>query len=144
MMTYKGYTGRMDIDPDAGIIHGRVLGLHDVITFEGESVKEAEQAFRDSVDDYLAFCEELGRLPEKSYSGTLNARLGEDLHRQLAILAEVDEVSINEKLRQITAGAVKERLGSNPPPMIGYAIKKPGKSPTHGYAKTEGKKATKK
>lgn len=110
IMKYKGYAGLAEVDTDAGAIRGRVANLLDVITFEGETVKEAEQAFRDSVDDYLAFCAKLGRAPERPYSGTLNARLGAELHRKLAILAAADGVSINEKLRQITENAVNVRL----------------------------------
>ena len=41
----------------------------DVITFEGETVKELKQAFQDSVDDYLGFCAGRGEAPEKPYSG---------------------------------------------------------------------------
>ena len=38
------------------MIYGRVIGLRDMITFQGHTVTEAEQAFRDSVDDYLDLC----------------------------------------------------------------------------------------
>ena len=50
-MKYKGYTGRVEFDDEAGVFHGEVLDLRDVVTFQGRSVKELEQAFRDSVDD---------------------------------------------------------------------------------------------
>lgn len=53
MLTYKGYTGRVEHDPEAGVFHGRVLDLRDVVTFEGRNAEEVERAFRDSVDDYL-------------------------------------------------------------------------------------------
>lgn len=53
MLTYKGYTGRVDFDPEAGVFHGQVLDLRDVVTFEGRNAEEVERAFRDSVDDYL-------------------------------------------------------------------------------------------
>lgn len=59
-MTYKGYIGRADLDSDAGMVRGRVLNLHDMITFQGKTFQEAEAAFRDSVDDYLEFCAERG------------------------------------------------------------------------------------
>ena len=55
-MKYKGYTGIAEFDDEAGIIFGRVAGLRDVITFQGESVAEVTRAFHDSVDDYLEFC----------------------------------------------------------------------------------------
>ena len=68
MMTYKGYTGSIEVDTEAEILFGRVFGLRDVITFQGETVAEARKAFQDSVDDYLAFCAERGEAAEKPAS----------------------------------------------------------------------------
>ena len=51
MMEYKGYFSKVDFDDDANIFHGEVINLRDVITFEGENVRELKQAFQDSVDD---------------------------------------------------------------------------------------------
>ncbi|MFT4551572.1 MAG: putative HicB family RNase H-like nuclease [Chlamydiales bacterium] len=56
MMKYKGYAGHAVYDDEAKIFHGDVVGLNDVITFQGESVQELEQAFKDSINDYLNFC----------------------------------------------------------------------------------------
>ena len=58
MLQYKGYTGRVEFDDEAGLFHGEVIDLRDVVTFQGTSVEELEVAIRDSVDDYLEFCEE--------------------------------------------------------------------------------------
>ena len=58
MMKYKGYLGQVSYDADAKIFHGEVIGLKDVITFQGTSAQELERAFRDSVDDYLAWCKQ--------------------------------------------------------------------------------------
>ena len=63
MMDYKGYVGRVEYDDEAGIFHGEVINTRDVITFQGETVEELRKAFRDSVDDYLAFCAERGEEP---------------------------------------------------------------------------------
>jgi len=52
-MEYKGYFAKVEFDDDADIFHGEVINLRDVITFEGETVKEIKQAFHDSIDDYL-------------------------------------------------------------------------------------------
>ena len=66
MMKYKGYTGRITaVDEKQGLIHGRVVGIRDVITFEGRDIAEVLGAFRDSVDDYIDFCRECGAAPEK-------------------------------------------------------------------------------
>ncbi len=63
-MKYKGYKGHVNDDEEAKIFHGEVIGLRDVITFQGTSVEELEQSFKDSVEEYLDFCQELGRAPE--------------------------------------------------------------------------------
>jgi predicted HicB family RNase H-like nuclease len=63
MMEYKGYLGKVEFDDQAALFHGEVISTRDVITFQGKSVAELKQAFRDSVDDYLAFCAQRGEEP---------------------------------------------------------------------------------
>jgi predicted HicB family RNase H-like nuclease len=63
-MKYKGYQGQVNYDVEAKLFHGEVIGLRDVITFQGTTVDELEQAFKDSIDEYLDFCKELGRATE--------------------------------------------------------------------------------
>lgn len=65
MMEYKNYIGKVEFDDEAGIFHGDVINTRDVITFQGESVAEVEKAFRDSVDHYLALCQQRGEMPDK-------------------------------------------------------------------------------
>ena len=64
-MTYKGYTASIEVDVEAGIIFGRVLDINDVVTFKGKTVEQAHKEFQNSVDDYVAFCEQLGEKPNK-------------------------------------------------------------------------------
>jgi predicted HicB family RNase H-like nuclease len=52
-MKYKGYIGHVEYDDEAKIFHGGVNGLRDIITFQGKSVEELEQAFHDSINVYL-------------------------------------------------------------------------------------------
>lgn len=95
MMKYKGYLGHVDYDDEAKIFHGEVIGIKDVITFQGESVTELEQAFKDSVNDYLAFCKKRGEAPNKPYSGKFNLRISPDLHARLDIAAKAHDESLN-------------------------------------------------
>ena len=95
-MEYKGYAGSVEFDPDAEILHGEVLGIRDVVTFEGNSVREVLEAFKDSVDDYLEFCAERGEKPDKPRSGKFVLRLGPDLHRRIAMVARTSRTSMNE------------------------------------------------
>jgi predicted HicB family RNase H-like nuclease len=71
MMKYKSYLGEVTYDADAKIFHGEVLGLKDVITFQGTTVNELEAAFKGSIDDYIAWCKERGEKPEKTFSGNI-------------------------------------------------------------------------
>lgn len=61
---YKGYTGRVEFDPESKTLHGTVLDLRDVITFESTSLENIETEFQRSVDAYLKLCAEIGREPE--------------------------------------------------------------------------------
>lgn len=105
-MHYKGYNGKVEFDDEAGLFHGEVVDTRDVITFQGMSVEELEKAFRDSVDDYLEFCEQRGEPAEKPFSGRLMVRLSTDLHRKLYVEAQQSGKSLNrliaDKLQQLT------------------------------------------
>ncbi|MGI9048345.1 MAG: hypothetical protein ACR2GU_03040 [Rubrobacteraceae bacterium] len=65
MKKYKEYTGHAGLDDEAGLFHGEVLDLRDVITFQGTSVGELEKEFRNSVNNYLGFCEQHGEKLDK-------------------------------------------------------------------------------
>ena len=96
MMNYKGYIGAVEFDAQARIFHGEIINTRDVITFQGKTVDELEQAFQESVDDYISWCEEEGVAPEKPYSGRFNLRLPPELHREVAVTAKRLNVSINK------------------------------------------------
>ncbi len=57
MMTYKGYSAKVEFDDDAIIFHGEVVGIRDVVTFQGKTVNELKKAFHDSVEDYVDMCQ---------------------------------------------------------------------------------------
>lgn len=96
MFTYKGYNGKVEYDSDADLFHGEVVDLRDVITFQGRSVDELKIAFRESIDDYIAFCEEKGERPEKPFTGKLMLRLPPDVHRKVFLQAKKEGKSLNE------------------------------------------------
>src|SRR6266478_6191197 len=100
MMKYKGYFGEVTYDDKAKIFHGEVIGLKDVITFQGRSVSELKKAFQDSINDYLAWCEERGEQPQKTYSGKLHIRMNPQLHAHLAVEAAKQNMSLNDLINQ--------------------------------------------
>jgi len=100
-MNYKGYTGYAEYDDSARVFHGEVSDTRDVITFQGTTVEEIEEAFRESVDDYLEFCEQRGEPPDRPFSGRLMmVRLPPDLHRRLFILARREGKSLNQLIAE--------------------------------------------
>ncbi|HEV2855565.1 MAG TPA: type II toxin-antitoxin system HicB family antitoxin [Thermoanaerobaculia bacterium] len=104
MLTYKGYSGHVEFDDEAGLFHGEVLDTRDVITFQGTSVEELTQAFQDSIDDYLEFCEKRGEEPDKPFSGRVMLRVPPTLHRRVYAQARREGKSLNqwivEKLKE--------------------------------------------
>ncbi len=96
MLMHKGYMGYVEFDDEIEIFHGEVINTRDVITFQGSSVAEIKQAFEDSVDDYLIFCEERGEEAEKPFSGKFNLRVDPQLHRQLYAAAKQAHLSLNQ------------------------------------------------
>ena len=94
MLEYRGYFGT--VEADDGVFVGRVAGLRDVITIEGATFAEVEQAFRDSIEDYLAFCAERCEPPDRSYSGKIPLRVSPETYRRAAMLAHAAGMSLNQ------------------------------------------------
>lgn len=60
---YKGYTAKVHVDPESGKSYGKIEGIRDLVTFEAE--QDAQAAFCEAVEDYLDFCLEIGKEPER-------------------------------------------------------------------------------
>ncbi|WP_460680643.1 type II toxin-antitoxin system HicB family antitoxin [Mucilaginibacter koreensis] len=75
---------------------GKILGINDLISFEGESVGDLKKAFAEAVEDYLETCADLGKTPEKTYKGTFNVRVPATLHKEAALFAAVRNITLNE------------------------------------------------
>ena len=112
MMTYKGYTASVEVDVEAGILFGRVLDINDVITFKAKTVEEARQEFQNSVDDYLAFCEDLNEEPDKPFSGKLPFRTTPEHHRKIFIAAKKSGKSINAWMDEILTNAADKAINA--------------------------------
>ena len=107
-MTYKGYTARIEYDADDRIFVGHVLGTKDIIAFHGATVEEIETAFRESVDDYLTACEQLGQKPDRPFSGKLMLRIPPNLHARAAISAQLAGKSMNQWIADVLERKVSQ------------------------------------
>lgn len=105
-LTHNGYTGSIEVSLDDGCLHGRILFIDDLVTYEGESIPAIRSAFQDAVDRYLAHCERLGKPASKPYSGTFNVRIGSALHSKAAKLAHMKKINLNDFVKQAIQAAI--------------------------------------
>ncbi|NJM68527.1 MAG: type II toxin-antitoxin system HicB family antitoxin [Acaryochloris sp. RU_4_1] len=105
-MKYKGYESIIEFDAEDRIFFGRVLGTHDVIAFDGQTVDELETSFRTVVDEYLADCQQVGKNPDQPCSGRFNLRISPELHRRAVIRAQTQGISLNALVEQALTQAL--------------------------------------
>ena len=99
-LEYKGYYGSIEYSKEDKCLYGKVLGMtKDSITYEGNTVEELENDFRDAIESYLEGCKEIGIKPRKGYNGVLNIRIPSDIHSRIAMYAENSGTSINAFIR---------------------------------------------
>jgi len=100
LIKYKGYYGSVEFDEESMVFYGQVQFIRSLISYEAENAKELIDSFHSSIDEYLEDCRERGIEPEKAFRGSLNVRLGTDLHEKVAIAASNMGTSINDFIKQ--------------------------------------------
>src|SRR5262249_23625106 len=100
IMQYQGYFGSIHFDDEGLFFYGKVEFVRALISYEATNAKGIKKAFEDAVDDYLEMCKEQNIEPELPFKGSLNVRLGSDLHRRVAIAAELNHLTINKFIVQ--------------------------------------------
>lgn len=105
---YKGYIGSAEVDVADGILHGKLLFISDVVTYEASSIKELQINFHEAVDSYLKLCKELGDIPDTPCKGSFNIRIGPDLHIQCAIAANLNNISLNDWIRKACEKSIND------------------------------------
>ena len=97
---YKGYAGSVEFSEEDSVFHGKVVGIKSLISFEGDSINALIEDFHNAVDEYLEFCAETGKQPEKPFKGSFNVRIGTDLHRKAALAASMRGISLNSLVEE--------------------------------------------
>lgn len=106
VLEYKGYHTKVEYISESRSLRGVIEGISDYVDFETDDPAAVETEFHQAVDDYLSFCEEVGKAPEKEYKGTFNVRISPSLHRALAAYASKDGISLNTAVEE----AIREML----------------------------------
>ena len=100
ILTYKEYIGSVHFNAEDEVFYGKVEGIEDLISFEGSSVGELKEAFKDSVDDYLELCRKAGKKTEKSYKGSFNVRISPEIHKKAKQIAIRKGISLNQFIQK--------------------------------------------
>jgi len=96
ILQYQHYFASVHFSSEDEVFYGKILGINDLISFEGTSVKELKKSFKEAVEDYIETCLTVGKAPEKTYKGTFNVRVPANLHKEAALFAAVHNITLNE------------------------------------------------
>lgn len=117
-LTYKDYFGSVEFDLEDQILHGNILFINDLITYEADTLDGLNKEFKAAVDDYLETCKLLGREPQKAFKGSFNIRVGESIHKDAAVEASKRGQNLNdfckEAITEKLAGLKQSRLPTSP------------------------------
>lgn len=100
VLEYKGYSAAVEYSVEDKVLHGKIDGINDLVDFCSEDVSSIEDEFHKAVDDYLKLCEQIGKEPEKTYSGTFNVRINPELHKRISIQAAHNHCSLNAEVEK--------------------------------------------
>lgn len=53
---FRGYKGSISASIEDQCLHGKILFINDLITYEAETVPALKEAFEEAVNDYLETC----------------------------------------------------------------------------------------
>ncbi|QTQ16466.1 type II toxin-antitoxin system HicB family antitoxin [Treponema parvum] len=100
ILQYKGFIGSVHFNADDEIFFGKIEGIDDLVSFEGNTVSELKQAFEEAVNDYVILCKEHGKKIEKSYKGSFNVRISPDIHKKAKLLSVMQGISLNQFIQK--------------------------------------------
>ena len=106
LMEYQGYHAKIEFDRDDQLFIGRVIGINDSVNFHGRSVDELTEEFHNAVLNYLDYCMEAGKDPEKEFKGSFNIRIKPEQHKKVALHAADEGITIN----QFVSRAIEDEL----------------------------------
>ena len=100
-MKYRGYSALIAYDDEDGIFTGRIAGIRDGVGFHADSVEALRIAFHEAVEDYIETCAQVGKEPQKEYSGRMMFRVSPEVHRKAALAAELAGKSLNQWAEEV-------------------------------------------
>lgn len=110
MLEYKGYHTIVRYNAETGVLRGVIEGINDFVDFQTYDLNEVKNEFYRAVDDYLEFCAEVGKEPEKEYKGTFNVRIKPELHKKLVLRALENDESLNSVVEKAISAYLSDHI----------------------------------
>jgi len=108
LLTYKGFIGSVNYSAADHVFFGKVEGINDLVTFEGTTVEELENAFYEMVNLHIEDCKREGKPLEKSYKGSFNIRISQELHKKAVQTATSRGLTLNQLVKRAIAHEVEK------------------------------------
>ena len=113
ILQYKDFIGSVHFNADDEIFFGKIEGIDDLVSFEGNTVSELKKAFEEAVNDYVIICKENGKKIEKSYKGSFNVRITPEIHKKAKLLSVMQGISLNQFIQKAVEEEVLRESLSN-------------------------------
>lgn len=55
-LSYKGYYGSAEMSLKDEVLHGKIVNIQGLVTYESDNVKGLINSFMEAVDDYIDYC----------------------------------------------------------------------------------------
>ncbi|MGZ8363027.1 MAG: type II toxin-antitoxin system HicB family antitoxin [Caulobacteraceae bacterium] len=110
VLTYNGYSAKVDFSAEDNLFVGRIAGINDVVGFHSDTVSGLLDAFHEAVDDYVQTCAAAGKSPEKPYSGNVMLRVAPEVHAKAALAAELSGKSLNQWGEETLSAAARRAI----------------------------------
>lgn len=112
VLEYKGFIASVSYNDDDECFFGKIEGIGDLVSFEGNSVRLLKKAFHEAVEDYINLCKEAGKEPHKSIKGSFNVRIDKNLHHAAMYSAVKRGISLNQFVEEAIQNSVKRQTKS--------------------------------
>ena len=109
-ITYKSFIGSIQFSAEDKTFFGKIEGINDLVTFEGETVNKLISSFHEAVDDYLEICKKKNKDPHKSFKGSFNVRLSPHVHARAYHTAKALNLSLNQFVQKSIEKSLSEGL----------------------------------
>jgi predicted HicB family RNase H-like nuclease len=108
LLSYNGFYGSVHYSAEDEVFYGKIEGVSDLVTFEGDSVSALKNAFQESVEEYVTLCKKHKKPLMKSYKGSFNVRIDPALHQKAAFIASHEGISLNQLIQRAIEKEVEE------------------------------------